>query len=132
MAVLFETTVRVTGGREGRAVSADGSFDLRMSPKDGTNPEQLFAAGYGACYLSALNLVGRQEGKPIPPEASVNATVSLQKDDAGAYGLEVSLEVSVPGMDKAEVQAMAEKAHAICPYSRAVAGNVDVRITVDG
>lgn len=132
---MYSTTVTVTGGRQGTAKSDDGVLDLKLaSPgaknaEQATNPEQLFAAGYGACYQSALMGAARQRG--IDASASVvHADVSLGKDDAGSYGLAVTLTVSVPGLEPAQVQELAEAAHQTCPYSRATRDNIQVTIVV--
>lgn len=133
--ILFETEMTASGGRYGSAVSPDGSFTLGLViPKalggpggDGTNPEQLFAAGYSACFLSALKLVGRTTKNPVPDETSVTAKVGMGAVEIG-YGLTVELTVNIPGMDAATAQTLVDGAHQRCPYSRAIRGNVDVEI----
>ncbi|MTH55187.1 Ohr family peroxiredoxin [Bacillus mangrovi] len=134
MNALYTATATATGGREGRIKSSDGQLDFPVSmPKglggqggDGTNPEQLFAAGYSACFDSALNLVIRQ--KRIKTEGTeVTAHVSIGKDEAdGGFKLEVQLEAKVKGVDDATAQELIEAAHQVCPYSKATRGNIDV------
>ncbi|GAB4017392.1 organic hydroperoxide resistance protein [Spirosoma koreense] len=137
MNTLYQTTVDVTGGRNGRVRSEDGILELDVrTPKElggvggYTNPEQLFAAGYAACFDSALNLVMNQ-AKVKPSEPShVKATVGLASNGQGGFGLEVALAVTIPGIDKAQAQQLVEKAHAVCPYSNATRGNIDVQLQV--
>ncbi|MCC8189920.1 MAG: organic hydroperoxide resistance protein [Planctomycetes bacterium] len=135
--VLYSTEVTVTGGRDGKAVSADGNLQVSLSmPKalggpggEGTNPEQLFAAGYAACFLSALKLVAGQRKVLLSREAAIRAETRLGKagDD---LQLAVTLAVSLPGMDKATAEELVAQAHRTCPYSRATRNNIDVTITV--
>ncbi len=132
---VYTATVNVTGGRQnGTAVSDDGVLDLRLSPpgskraEPSTNPEQLFAAGYAACYQSALMGAARSAGHDAS-DSSVKADVSLGKEEGGdSFGLAVTLTVSIPGLDKATVQELANQAHETCPYSRATRGNIEVTI----
>lgn len=132
---VYTTDVTVTGGRQGRAVCSDGTLDLQLRPPgassdfDATNPEQLFAAGYAACYQSALYSAARERAQDASG-STVNARVSLGKDQSGFYGLAVVLTVAIPGLDPAEVRVLAEAAHERCPYSRATRGNIDVRLEV--
>lgn len=137
MKTLYETTVSATGGRNGKVKSEDGILELevRMPKELGgaggyTNPEQLFGAGYAACFDSALNLVF-QQGK-VKPEApsTVTATVGLGSNGQGGFGLSVSLTVSIPGVEKAAALELVKKAHTICPYSNATRGNIDVQLDV--
>src|SRR5947207_2173106 len=122
--VLYRTTASATGGREGQAATADGSFQVKLStPKElgggggpGNNPEQLFAAGYSACFLGAMKAVAAKGGPKIPADAKVTATVGIGPRSEGGFGLEVSLDISVPGIPRAEVEALVEKAHQVCPY----------------
>lgn len=139
MAIKYRTKATATGGRDGRSTSEDGKFSASLSvPKelggpggDGTNPEQLFAAGYSACFLGALKYVAGQEKVAVPGDASVSATVGIgPRDDGTGFGLEVQLQVSLPGMDRAQAQGLADKAHVVCPYSHATRGNIDVRLEV--
>ena len=137
MKPLYETTVEVTGGRNGKVKSENGVLELEVRmPKelggvDGyTNPEQLFAAGYASCFDSALNLVMNQEKvKPAAPSI-VKATVGLNGNGSGGFGLSVSLTVQIPGLEKDAAQKLVEKAHAVCPYSNATRGNIDVQLAV--
>ncbi len=132
---VYTTDVTVTGGRRGRAVCGDGSLELQLRPPgvsgevDATNPEQLFAAGYGACFQSALMSAAREQGQDAT-DSTVNAEVSLGKDETGFFGLAVVLTVTIPGMEAEQVQALADAAHERCPYSRATRGNIEVRIAV--
>ncbi|WP_158798850.1 organic hydroperoxide resistance protein [Pedobacter sp. L105] len=137
MKTMYQTTVDVTGGRNGQIKSEDGVLELevRMPKELGgvegyTNPEQLFAAGYAACFDSALNLVMKQE--KVTPEAPsvVKATVGLHSNDAGGFGLEVALAVQIPGIEKELAHKLVEKAHQVCPYSNATRGNIDVQLSV--
>ena len=135
--ILFETEMTATGGREGRANSPDGNFDLTLSlPKElggpggnCTNPEQLFAAGYAACFLGAVKLVARQSKVAITDETTVTAIVGMGPIPTG-YALAVELKVSLPGVERATAQEIVEGAHQRCPYSNATRGNVDVKLTV--
>lgn len=137
MKALYQTTVEVTGGRNGKVKSEDGilALEVRMPKELGgvegyTNPEQLFAAGYAACFDSALNLVMNQEKvKPESPSV-VKATVGLHTNGAGGFGLAVSLAVHIPGLEKDAAQQLVEKAHSVCPYSNATRGNIDVELTI--
>lgn len=134
---IYSTTVKVTGGRQGTAVSDDGILDLKLSSpgaktaEPATNPEQLFAAGYAACYQSAL--MGAAQRANIDASASVvNADVSLGKEEGtGAFGLAVTLTVTIPGLDQVKVQELADAAHQVCPYSRATRGNIAVTILAE-
>ena len=135
--VLYTAHGHATGGREGHAATADGKLDIKMTPPkemggsgEGLNPELLFAAGYSACFLGATKFVGKNSGVKVPDDARVDAAVSIGPIPGGV-GLAVELKVSMPGLDKATVQKLADEAHAkVCPYSNATRGNVDVKITV--
>jgi lipoyl-dependent peroxiredoxin len=137
MKPLYTAIATVSGGRDGKAHSDDPPLDLTLAtPKSlggaggaGTNPEQLFAAGYAACFESALRLVARMQKRPLT-EASITAHVTLGKDDAGAYRLAVELHGSLPGRSAEEAQALLEAAHQVCPYSNATRGNIDVKLVV--
>jgi Ohr subfamily peroxiredoxin len=123
-----------TGGREGgSAVSSDGRLDIKLSvpgtPGNGTNPEQLFAAGWSACFFSAMKIVAGQMKVRFPADASIDAEVDLNAD-GNAYFLSGRLNVSLPGLDREVVRAIADAAHQICPYSKATRGNVDVVINL--
>ncbi|HUT49784.1 MAG TPA: organic hydroperoxide resistance protein [Alphaproteobacteria bacterium] len=134
MNVLYSTTATAKGGRAGQARTADGVLDVSLSvPKElggdggpGTNPEQLFAAGYAACFESALRHVAGEQKKTID-DASVTATVGIGPREEGGFGLAVELEVSLKGMSKSEAEELVDFVHStICPYSNATRGNVDV------
>lgn len=137
MKTLYTAEALATGdGRDGHGRSSDGRLDFDLaSPRelggsgDGTNPEQLFAVGYAACFHSALRLVARQEKADVS-DSSVGARVSLGQIDGGGFGLAVELEVTLPNLDHDTAQALAEKAHQVCPYSNATRGNIDVTLTV--
>jgi osmotically inducible protein OsmC len=139
MQALYTAHATATGGREGRGVSSDKALDVALStPKElggaggaGTNPEQLFAAGYAACFLSAMKMVGGMMKTPIPADASVEAAIGIGKNDQGGFGLTATLAVKTPGMDQAAAQAVVDKAHQVCPYSNATRGNIDVQLTVN-
>src|ERR1700752_2360951 len=136
--VLYKTRATATGGRDGRSVVEDGSLDVKLTtPKElgggggaGNNPEQLFAAGYSACFIGAMKFVASQGGPKVPADASVTSTVGIGPRSAGGFGLAVELAVSLPGLPRAEAEALVAKAHQVCPYSNATRGNVDVRLTV--
>ncbi|WP_230534154.1 organic hydroperoxide resistance protein [Microvirga roseola] len=129
---------RATGGRDGRSGTLDGALDVKLvTPKElgggggeGVNPEQLFATGYAACFLGALKFVASQGGPKIPAEATVTSTVGIGPRAAGGFGLEIALDVSLPGIERDEVVALVEKAHQVCPYSNATRNNIDVKLTV--
>ena len=138
MDVLYTATATATGGRQGRVHSSDGVLDLALAlPKElggmggaATNPEQLFAAGYAACFENALLRVARERKAPIR-ESSVTARVGIGREESGYFRLTVALEVSVPGRDRAEVEEMVRTAHEeVCPYSRATRGNIEVEAKV--
>jgi Ohr subfamily peroxiredoxin len=136
--VKYRTKASATGGRDGKAATEDGAFQVSLStPKElgggggsGNNPEQLFAAGYAACFLGAMKFVASQEKQKVPDDAKVTATVGIGPRSAGGFGLEVALDVSVPGMPRDQAQVLVEKAHQVCPYSNATRNNVDVKLKV--
>jgi len=135
--VVYRAQANVTGGRDGRATTADGRLDLSLStPRElggaggqGTNPEQLFAAGYSACFIGAMKFVAARDKLRIPADASVQGTVGIGPIPNG-FGIEVELAISLPGMDRAEAQTLIERAHIVCPYSNATRGNIDVRLNL--
>ncbi len=138
--VLYTTEAFATGGRDGHAQTVDGSLNVTLStPKElggaggkGNNPEQLFAAGYSACFIGAMKFVASQEDHlNVPDDAQVNATVGIGPREAGGFGLEVSLEITLPGMALEAAQELAEKAHQVCPYSNATRNNIDVKLLVN-
>lgn len=135
--ILYTAKATSTGGREGTAKSDDGRLNLTLStPKGlggndgaGTNPEQLFAVGYSACFIGALKAVSMGEKIKLPDNISVNAEVSIGPIAVG-YGIKVKLSVSLPGFEKALAQSLVDKAHQICPYSNATRGNIEVDLQV--
>ena len=136
---LYTATATATGGRAGTAESSDGRLKATLStPKAlggddgaGTNPEQLFAAGYSACFIGAMKAVSGRQGKRLPAEVSITSDVGIGPltGKAGAFGISVAMRISVPGMDRAELEALVATAHEVCPYSNAPRGNVDVTLT---
>jgi osmotically inducible protein OsmC len=139
MQVLYTAHATATGGRDGRATSSDKAVDVALStPRElggagapGANPEQLFAAGYAACFLSAMKLVGGGMKTPIPAASKIDASVGIGPNGNGGFGLSVTLAVSTPGMDQAAAEAVVKKAHEVCPYSNATRGNIKVVLTVN-
>ncbi len=134
MAILYTAKVRAEGGRAGSVTSSDGLLNLRLAmPKglggreDATNPEQLFAAGYAACFENAMLYIARQEGLQLQGTA-VDATVSLRSTEAGPFLLEVALLVEVGGLSQADAEKLTAEAHRVCPYSNAIRGNIDVQL----
>jgi len=136
--VLYTTSATATGGRDGEARTADGSFAVKLAtPKElgggggaGNNPEQLFAAGYSACFIGAMKFVASQGGPKVPADASVTATVGIGPRSDGGFGLDIALAVKLPGVARADAEALVEKAHHVCPYSNATRNNVDVKLSV--
>lgn len=137
MKIIYQTSATATGGRNGHVRSNDGILDLEVRiPKEmggaggQTNPEQLFAAGYAACFDSALNLVIRQEKVAVVGHTEVRGTVGIGQNEAGGFQLSVKLEVSIPGIDQEKAKELVDKAHLVCPYSNATRGNIDVELKV--
>jgi lipoyl-dependent peroxiredoxin len=136
--VKYTTTATATGGRDGRAATKDGALDVKLStPKElgggggeGNNPEQLFAAGYAACFLGAMKFVASQGGPKVPNDATVTSTVGIGPRSEGGFGIDVQLDVSLPGLERAQAQELVDKAHQVCPYSNATRNNVPVRLNV--
>ncbi len=136
--VLYRTSAKATGGRDGHAATLDGALDVKLAtPKElgggggaGNNPEQLFAAGYAACFIGAMKFVASQGGPKVPADTAVTSTVGIGPRAAGGFGLDIQLDISLPGVPRAEAEALVEKAHQVCPYSNATRGNVDVRLTI--
>ncbi|MBD8890191.1 organic hydroperoxide resistance protein [Roseibium litorale] len=136
--VAYSTKAKATGGRDGSAETLDGSFSVKLAtPKElggaggeGNNPEQLFAAGYSACFIGAMKAVGQQEKIKVPADASVTAEVGIGPRSEGGFGLTVALEVSLPGLEKDVAEDLVAKAHQVCPYSNATRNNIDVKLTV--
>lgn len=135
--VLYVAHAQATGGRDGRAVSSDKAVDIKLTiPRElggaggeGTNPEQLFAAGYSACFLGAMKFVGAREKIAVPADTTVNGSVGIGAIPTG-FGIEVELKISLPGLDRAVAEDLVQKAHIVCPYSNATRGNIDVTLTI--
>jgi len=137
---LYTAQATSTGGRTGTTESSDGKIKLQLStPKElggdsgpGTNPEQLFAAGYSACFIGAMKAVAGMQKIKLPADVSIQSSVSIgpMTGKAGAFGIAVTMVVSVPGMDRAATEALVKTAHEVCPYSNATRGNIDVALSV--
>ena len=134
---LYTATATATGGRDGRAVSSDGVLDVKLStPRElggqggaATNPEQLFAAGYSACFIGALKFVAGQRKQTLPADASITGKVGIGQIPGG-FGLEVELHINLPGLEREAAEVLVAAAHQVCPYSNATRGNIDVRLNV--
>lgn len=137
MEILYSTRVKASGGRDGQASSDDKRLAVKLNtPKelggaggDGTNPEQLMAAGYAACYLSALKYAALQSKTALPEDTSVEAEIGIGHNDRGGFDLTISLQVELPGLAPDQAKALIDKAHDVCPYSNATRNNIDVQIT---
>ena len=134
--VLYTAQATATGGRDGRAKTSDGKVDVRLTPPpemggtgEGTNPEQLFACGYSACFLGAMKFVAGKEKIAIPSDASITGLVGIGPIPNG-FGIQAELRISLSGMDRAAAQSLVEKAHVVCPYSNATRNNIDVKLTL--
>jgi len=135
--VLYRAQAQATGGRDGRAVSSDKVLDVKLTvPRElggagevGTNPEQLFAAGYSACFLGAMKFVAGRDKFAIPADVTVQGNVGIGPLPTG-FGIEVELKISLPGMDPAQARELVDRAHIVCPYSNATRGNIDVKLTL--
>ncbi|MDG2519592.1 organic hydroperoxide resistance protein [Lysobacter soli] len=135
--VLYTAHATSTGGRDGRSVSSDKALDVKLAtPRElggaggeGTNPEQLFAAGYSACFLGALKFVAGKEKIALPADASIEAAVGIGPLPTG-FGIQAELKISLPGLPREKAEALVQKAHQVCPYSNATRGNIDVTLTV--
>jgi len=135
--VLYTAHATSTGGREGTSKSSDGVLDVKLTtPKEmggngavGTNPEQLFAAGYSACFIGAMKYVAMTQKIALPADTSIKADVGIGPIPAG-FGIQVALNISIPGMDKAEADKLVQAAHQVCPYSNATRGNIDVTLNL--
>ncbi len=127
--VLYTARAHTTGGRDGQSRSDDGHLDVRLTPPGGagTNPEQLFASGYSACFIGAMKAVAGRQKITLPADLAIDAEVDLGPVGQ-AFGIAVRLNVSLPGMDKAAAQALIDTAHQVCPYSNATRGNIDVTL----
>tara|TARA_B100000700_G_scaffold329344_1_gene450670 strand:+ start:478 stop:897 length:420 start_codon:yes stop_codon:yes gene_type:complete len=137
MDILYTARASSTGGRDGQSKSDDGRLAVKLStPKalggaggEGTNPEQLFAAGYSACFIGALKFVSGQEKVKLPEDTQVDAEVGIGQIEGG-FGIAVTLNVSLPGLELAQAERIVEKAHQVCPYSNATRGNISVDLNV--
>lgn len=134
--VLYTAKAHTTGGREGRSVTDDGLLDVKLAPpaalggKGGaTNPEQLFAAGYSACFMGAIRHVAGQKKVTVPADASIDASVDIGPIPQG-FGIAVQMQISLPGLDRAVAQDLVDAAHIVCPYSNATRGNIEVVLTL--
>ena len=131
--VLYTARAHTTGGRDGASRTDDGRLDVQLSSPGtagtGTNPEQLFAAGYSACFIGALKAVGGMQKITIPQDVAVDAEVDLGPI-TGGYGIAVRMTVHLPGMDRTAAQALVDTAHKVCPYSNATRGNIDMTLTL--
>ncbi|MDZ5451202.1 organic hydroperoxide resistance protein [Labrys sp. ZIDIC5] len=131
--VLYTGRTHTTGGRDGAARSEDARLDIKLSPpgssQPGTNPEQLFAAGWSACFIGAMGLAAGKRKLKLPTDTAVDAEVDLGTTD-GAYFLQARLKVSLPGLDRELAQAVVEEAHQTCPYSKATRGNINVELSL--
>jgi Ohr subfamily peroxiredoxin len=135
--VLYTAHATSTGGRAGTSKSDDGRLELNLStPKElggdggrGTNPEQLFAAGYSACFIGAMKAVAAGQKIALPADVSITADVGIGPIPAG-FGIQVAMRITVPGMEKADAEALVAAAHQVCPYSNATRGNIDVTLNI--
>lgn len=134
--VLYTAEATATGGRDGRAVTSDGKLDVALAlPKEmggngaGTNPEQLFAAGYSACFLGALKFVAAREKVTLPADAQITGKVGIGPLPTG-FGIQAELTISLPGLDRDAAQKLVDAAHIVCPYSNATRGNIDVTLVI--
>ncbi len=135
--VLYRAAATATGGRDGRAVSSDGVLDVKLTtPRElggngaeGTNPEQLFAAGYSACFIGALKFVAGREKVALPADLSIEGHVGIGQIEGG-FGIEVELRIALPGLPREQAQSLVDQAHRVCPYSNATRGNIDVTLTL--
>ena len=135
--VLYVAHATATGGRDGRAISSDQQLDVKLStPRElggaggaGTNPEQLFAAGYSACFIGAMKFVAAREKLSLPQEPSITAHIGIGPIPTG-FAIEAKLEISLPGLDRAVAEDLVQKAHLVCPYSNATRGNINVTLSL--
>ena len=135
--ILYTATATATGGREGRATSSDRVLDVQLStPRElggaggaGTNPEQLFAAGYSACFLGALKYVAGKQKVALPADTKVTGKVGIGQIPTG-FGIEAELTIAAPGIDRELLQTLVDQAHIVCPYSNATRGNIDVTLLI--
>lgn len=135
--VYHVSSTSTGGGRDGEVVSESGRIDLQLAPPvemggkgDGSNPEELFSAGYAACFMGALRLVAKNAGTPVPDNTTVKVTVGIGKDDAdNGFGLTAAIDVYLPGLETAAAAELAQAAHGFCPYSKATRGNIAQSVT---
>jgi len=132
---LYTAEAHVVGGREGAGRSSDGAIDVKLSSpgsgKPGTNPEQLFAVGYAACFIGAMKAVGPKIGVKVPDDVAIDSSVSLGPiNDGAAYGIAVKLAITLPGLDNAAKRKLVDTAHQVCPYSNATRGNIDIELAI--
>ena len=135
--ILYTAHATSTGGREGGSKTSDGVLDVKLTtPKElggngatGTNPEQLFAAGYSACFIGAMKHVAMVQKIALPADTSIKADVGIGQIPAG-FGIQVAMTITIPGMERAAAEKLVEAAHGVCPYSNATRGNIDVTLTV--
>ena len=134
--VVYQAHAKSTGGRDGSTRSSDGLIDLKLSvPKEmggaggGVNPEQLFAAGYSACFIGAMKFVAGTQKIALPADTHIEATVGIGQIPQG-FGIEVQMQIHIPGMERADAEALVQKAHIVCPYSNATRGNIDVALSL--
>jgi lipoyl-dependent peroxiredoxin len=135
--ILYTAHATSTGGREGTSRSSDGVLDVKLTtPKElggngatGTNPEQLFAAGYSACFIGAMKHVAMMQKITLPADTSIKADVGIGPIPAG-FGIAVAMTVTIPGMERAAAEKLVQTAHGVCPYSNATRGNIEVTLTV--
>jgi Ohr subfamily peroxiredoxin len=135
--ILYTAQATSTGGRDGASRSSDGALNVRLSTPqalggaggEGTNPEQLFAAGYSACFLGALKFVAAKDKVALPADASIEATVGIGQIEMG-FGIEVTLKISLPGVGRQLAESLVNTAHMVCPYSNATRGNINVTLVI--
>ena len=134
--VIYTAHAHTTGGRDGKSASDDGKLSVKLAPPpalggngEGTNPEQLFAAGYSACFMGAMKHVAGMKKITVPADASIDASVDIGPIPAG-FGIAAKLVISLPGMDRAVAQDLVDTAHGVCPYSNATRGNIEVTLTL--
>ena len=134
--ILYTAKAHTTGGREGRSITDDGLLDVKLSPPkamggagNATNPEQLFAAGYSACFMGALKHVASLKKVPVPADASIDASIDIGPIPQG-FGIAAKLVINLPGLERAVAQDLVDSAHKVCPYSNATRGNIEVVLTL--
>ncbi len=134
--VIYTAEATTSGGRDGRSVSSDKKLEVKLSPPtamggkgDGTNPEQLFACGYSACFIGAMKVVAGKEKVTLPSDLSITARVGLGPISQG-FGIQAELNISLPGLDRTVAQKIIDQAHIVCPYSNATRGNIEVTLNL--